>query len=173
MSPRKIASGDWSLPRSWPRGSIIDRAWRSARATKRMTALEAKLMKRVSVAMMQRHIETLIAAHVPWDTPVIRRDGIRGAQTLWREGHRELLEIVVPKVKSAWSYAVALHELGHICGRYQHSRRVMVRERWAWIWAKQNALIWTLDMEMRAGEALAWYAARQQKYDWPRRSSKL
>jgi hypothetical protein len=132
-----------------------------------MTALEAKLMKRVSVAVMQRHIEILIAAHIPFDIPIIRRDGIRGAQTLWRGSSRELLEITLPRVKSPISYAVALHELGHICGRYQRSRRVMVRERWAWAWARKNALIWTPRLERYATEALSWYAARQRHYDWP------
>ena len=41
------------------------------------------------------------------------------------------------------SYATAMHEIGHILGRYQNSRRVMVRESWAWVWARRNALMWT------------------------------
>src|SRR5262245_31749107 len=45
--------------------------------------------------------------------------------------------------------------IGHIKGRYQNRRHsLMVRERWAWQWARDNALIWTPRMEqMRAGVA--------------------
>jgi hypothetical protein len=121
---------------------------------------------------MRRHIETLITAHVPCDIPVIRRDGIRGAQTVWREDSRELLEITLPLVKSGVSYAVALHEFGHICGRYQKSRNLIARERWAWAWAKQNALAWTPRLEQYAAEALSWCAEQQWQNDQRRRRTR-
>jgi hypothetical protein len=59
---------------------------------------------------------------------------------------------------SSLSYATALHEIGHWKGRYQRSRNVIVRERWAWQWARKNALIWTRAMERDATMSL--YAAR-------------
>jgi hypothetical protein len=71
---------------------------------------------------------------------------------------REVSEIFVAPIKSAVSYVVALHEIGHVLGRHQESRRCMVRERWAWDWAKRNALVWTPVMEKHADGSLKWYA---------------
>jgi hypothetical protein len=67
-------------------------------------------------------------------------------------------EITIAPVKSVVTYAVALHEIGHIKGRHQDSRRCIVRERWAWDWAKCNALVWTPRMARCAAESLQWYA---------------
>ena len=64
---------------------------------------------------------------------------------------REIEEVYIPPVKSVISYATALHEIGHILGRFQRSGNSVIRERWAWQWAKRNALIWT--------PAMNWYAA--------------
>jgi hypothetical protein len=69
-------------------------------------------------------------------------------------------EIHTPPIKGAVSYAVALHEIGHILGRYQHSRHVFIREDWAWRWARVHALIWTPAMERHAQWALDWYRQR-------------
>jgi hypothetical protein len=54
-----------------------------------------------------------------------------------------------------------LHEIGHIKGRHQRSPDTLVRERWAWRWAKENALIWTPAMEKNCSVSLAWYEARR------------
>ena len=70
----------------------------------------------------------------------------------------EIEEICIPPIKSAISYATALHELGHILGRHQRSQHVMVRERWAWEWARRNALIWTPAMERHAEVSLVFAA---------------
>jgi hypothetical protein len=43
---------------------------------------------------------------------------------------RECDEIRIPRIKSPMSYATALHEIGHLCGRYQQSKTTLVRERW-------------------------------------------
>ena len=50
-------------------------------------------------------------------------------------------EIYITPIRSELSYAVALHELGHVLGPHQSSRCVLVRERAAWKWAKRNALV--------------------------------
>jgi hypothetical protein len=42
---------------------------------------------------------------------------------------------------------------------------VMVRERWAWRWAKRNALFWTPRMERNMNEGLQWYAPRAKAID--------
>jgi len=64
---------------------------------------------------------------------------------------------------SAISYATALHEIGHILGRHQRSPDTLVRERWAWRWAKENALIWTPAMEKHCSVSLAWYEVRRER----------
>jgi hypothetical protein len=73
---------------------------------------------------------------------------------------REFDEVCIPATKSEISYAVALHEIGHVLGKYQHSEQVMVRERWAWKWAKKNALVWTVGMTRMAKSSLSWYGVR-------------
>ena len=73
-----------------------------------------------------------------------------------------MLELWLAPVRSALSYAVALHEIGHWKGSRQNSRSVMVRERAAWQWARENALIWTDAMERCATQSLAWYEAKEQ-----------
>jgi len=56
---------------------------------------------------------------------------------------READEIRTPPIRTAISCAVALHELGHMLGRHQRSRRIIVRERRAWTWRGRIALRWT------------------------------
>jgi hypothetical protein len=77
----------------------------------------------------------------------------------------ECNEVMIPPVRSAISYAVALHEIGHLLGRYQQSKSTMVRERWAWQWARKNARLWTSGMEQRAKDSLAWYLPNAGKID--------
>jgi len=74
-------------------------------------------------------------------------------------------EIKIPRIKSEISYAVGLHEIGHVLGQHQTSKRVLVRERWAWRWARKNALIWTGRMERHARSSLDWYLPRANRID--------
>jgi len=67
---------------------------------------------------------------------------------------REIEEIQIALIRSEVSYSTALHELGHILGRHQRSRQLMVRERWAWEWARTIALAWTDRMAKNRGESL-------------------
>jgi predicted Zn-dependent protease len=50
---------------------------------------------------------------------------------------------------------VALHEIGHVLGRHQRSKRSVVRERWAWRWARANALQWDHVQERYSAACLA------------------
>jgi hypothetical protein len=68
--------------------------------------------------------------------------------------------IRAPRIKSLISYAVAMHELGHIKGRNQYSKNQIVRERWAWEWARRNAMLWTPRMERYAVASVRWYQRR-------------
>ena len=78
---------------------------------------------------------------------------------------RQWDEIKIPQIKSEISYAVGLHEIGHVLGQHQTSKRVLVRQRWAWRWARENALIWTSRMERRACSSLDWYVPRAKRID--------
>jgi hypothetical protein len=110
-----------------------------------------------TLAAMQQHVKTLTEGQditVRW----IQRPG-RG------QSAREWRETFVAPVKSPISYIVALHEIGHLLGRHQGSSRVMVRERWAWKWARQNALIWAPAFDRYVSESLDWYASRARSID--------
>jgi hypothetical protein len=110
-----------------------------------------------TIAEMRAHVLELCERHefiVNWCRRSSQAQALRMAD-----------EITIAPIRSTLSYATALHELGHLLGRHQDSRRVMVRERWAWRWARQNALIWTPTIERQMRDDLAWYAARAAKID--------
>jgi len=115
----------------------------------------------ITVEDMRRHIEQLCAAFAD-DVPIFTVKRLHQARVLTVPETGEVIEVQLPAIRSAVSYATALHEIGHINGHYQKSRSVMVRERWAWRWARDNALIWTGAMDRSAVNVLAWYEARYQ-----------
>lgn len=105
----------------------------------------------VTVLAMGQHVTALCAEHditISW---------CRRPTEAWAVIDFE--EICIPPIKSPISYATALHEIGHILGQYQRSKHEMVRERWAWQWAKRNALMWTPVMDRRADASLQYHAA--------------
>ena len=104
----------------------------------------------ISVADMVDHVKSLCRSH-----EIAIRWCLRSMQA---HALRECDEITIAPIKSVVTYAVALHEIGHILGRYQQSSDTMVRERRAWQWAKRNALIWTPRMALCAADSLQWYA---------------
>jgi len=102
---------------------------------------------------MRRHVAQLTATI---QTLPVKR--LRQAKAI-RDDDGEVLELWLAPVRSALSYATALHEIGHWKGHHRNSRNVMVRERAAWQWARKNALIWTEAMERCAAKSLAYYEA--------------
>jgi hypothetical protein len=66
-------------------------------------------------------------------------------------------EIGIAPIRSPISYCIALHEVGHILGRHQSSKKTEVRERWAWVWARAHALRWTVAMDRCANGSLDRY----------------
>ena len=62
-------------------------------------------------------------------------------------------------VKSPVTYAVALHEIGHVLGKDQSKNRLYA-EAGAWAWAVENALTWTdsmtSTMKRLLGSYLVW-----------------
>lgn len=72
----------------------------------------------------------------------------------WRKSRR----IAIRPVKSAITYAVAMHEIGHILGPRQSGCR-MDKEVGAWEWAQANAVEWTAPMDATMRRALRTYLA--------------
>ena len=107
---------------------------------------------------LHAHIEQLCRDHgILWF-----RDSARPTQN-WAV--REFEEIRTAPIRSLTSYAAAMHEIGHVLGSHQASRYVLVRETWAWRWARTHALTWTSAMEMQRQSSLAWYAQRAANLD--------
>jgi hypothetical protein len=100
---------------------------------------------------MTAHIEELCNQH-EIDIEFTRRSR-RGLQA-YAAGPFQL--ICIPPIRSAVSYATALHEIGHILGPLQWAG-VLKREEGAWRWAERNALIWTDAMERDRQRCMAWY----------------
>jgi hypothetical protein len=67
-------------------------------------------------------------------------------------------KVCVPPPSSAVKYATALHEVGHIVGGMQKGRK-LEKETGAWLWARENAIEWSDDMERRMHYALGTYFA--------------
>jgi hypothetical protein len=99
-----------------------------------------------SVADFQAHVDT-----------IAREAGVcvdyreRTAGRSWRRTRR----IRICRVRSAVTYAIALHELGHVLGR--NSGRRLDKEVQAWEWAKRHALTWTKPMRTCAARCVASY----------------
>jgi hypothetical protein len=108
----------------------------------------------LSVAKLAQYFRNLCAKediHVEWCR--------RQMQAVRSRGEMEFVRIA--PIKCVISYAVALHEVRHIKGRYQQSPRVVVRERWAWDWARRNAIIWTPPWS--ATRARRWHGTRRER----------
>jgi hypothetical protein len=103
----------------------------------------------VTVQDMRQHVLNLCARREE-----ISIEWCRRSSQAWAV--RDLNLIHIPPIRSVVTYATALHEIGHIRGQHQNSLHSIARERWAWRWAKANALLWTPRMEQDMRWALAW-----------------
>ena len=102
----------------------------------------------MNVEQMRSHVASLCEAN---EIIISAAPGGRAYSSYW------LREVFIPPVRSTRTYATALHEIGHVLGRHQLSEVVLVRERWAWEWAKRNALRWTPAMQRHAEWCLEYY----------------
>lgn len=75
-----------------------------------------------------------------------------GGGRAWRKSRH----INIRPVKSAITYAVAIHEIGHILGDKQSSYRIE-KETYAWKWAIDNAMEWTPSMQAKMKKCLSSY----------------
>lgn len=94
----------------------------------------------------EEHIEILLAQHeitVDWRERTNARS--------WRNIRKVRLE----RVRGASSYAIALHEIGHVVGP-QGGRR-LEKEAQAWRWAQENAIEWTEGMERLVARCIETY----------------
>jgi hypothetical protein len=70
--------------------------------------------------------------------------------------HRKLIQI--RPTKNTGYYVSALHEIGHIIGKFQsEGYPLLKRELYAWIYAMENALVWTETAERVMRKAMDSY----------------
>ena len=74
-------------------------------------------------------------------------------------------EIQIRPTKNTGYYVSALHEIGHIIGDNQDLVR-LGQELWAWIYARQTALVWTPTAERIMQDSM-------KSYDWQERDKNL
>lgn len=119
----------------------------------------------MNIDAMKAHIERLLAElharRQPDDDFAVSWTDDEDEAHAVRDLGGEVMELFLPSIRTAEDYATALHELGHMCGRYQNSKNQVTRERWAWHWARQQAQTWTAAMEEH--EIAALNAARINK----------
>lgn len=84
----------------------------------------------------------------------------------WRKERR----IKIRPVKSAVTYAIALHEIGHILGPRQTGTR-LCKEVGAWEWARANARVWTDAMDATMRKALLSYLKWAERSKQAKRAS--
>jgi dUTP pyrophosphatase len=105
---------------------------------------------------MRRHIEALLKRLGPNVTVVWIAWPDRARIVSDGDG---ATEVQIPRIRSDVTYAIALHELGHIFGqRQQPNYDKITHERWAWRWARENAIVWTPAMTRADAESLRTYA---------------
>src|SRR5438874_11980878 len=110
--------------------------------------------RRINISEMRWHIRALCKeAHLR------RRWCKRNAYILFDgKGATGAITLYLPPIRGQREYAIALHELGHFFGRYQLPRySVGLSEVGAWVWARENALIWTRAMRETAIRSLGTY----------------
>ena len=112
-------------------------------------------MRSVTVEEMRRHVTQLLEKHHVLYSWCAR------PSTAW--GSREIWEVQIAPIRSELSYATALHEFGHLLGAHQASRDSMVREHWAWRWARRHAIAWTPRMQKDSGRCLEFTLANRRR----------
>lgn len=76
--------------------------------------------------------------------------------------YRKTRHVKLPPIKSEITYAVALHEIGHIVGDQPRTR--IDREVAAWQWAKTYSLVWTPKMQAAAVRRLESYLVWSRRH---------
>src|SRR5262245_46798119 len=96
-------------------------------------------MSTIKVSQMREHVERTIREHGIIFRPI---KDIRQSRCFpWSGGAKPVVQFV--PVRGQVTYAIALHELGHALARQVNHPDDIVRERGAWEWARDNAIVWT------------------------------
>jgi hypothetical protein len=110
------------------------------------------------IARMRRHIADLVERYDIHCQCCRNSTQARSSRLHW--------SIRILRITDPVAYAVGLHEIGHLLGRYQDERnRTMTREVWAWKWAQATAFTWTAEMQEDKHSALEWYRPRVRNFD--------
>lgn len=107
-----------------------------------------------ATAIMHSHIESLLLRNqisVEWTAKP--GTGRARRKTKW---------VRLSPVKSEITYAIALHEIGHVLGDYPKTR--IDKEVAAWQWAKAYAVVWTPTMQDAAAKRLNKYLAWSRRH---------
>lgn len=117
-------------------------------------------VKRIDMAL---HIQELCAEH----GITVRYQSLSDSDPRYYARPSDRL-IQIRPTKNTGYYVSALHELGHILGRFQSwEKSRLTRELWAWVWARQNALVWTetADRIMRqAMDSYGWTSTQKNRW---------
>ena len=117
-------------------------------------------VKRIDMAL---HIQELCAEH----GITVRYQSLSDTDPRYYARPSDRL-IQIRPTKNTGYYVSALHELGHILGRFQSwEKSRLTRELWAWVWARQNALVWTetADRIMRqAMDSYGWTSTQKNRW---------
>ena len=120
-------------------------------------------VKRIEMAM---HVQELCAAH----GITVKYQSLNDEVPRYYAQPQSRI-IQIRPTKNTGYYVSALHEIGHIIGERQGSSiSTLTKELYAWIWARQNALVWTDTAERimrRAMDSYGW--TNRQKDIWQRR----
>jgi len=126
--------------------------------TKPLDRVASSVGSRVSKREMAEHVLRLCEEHsinIEWSA----------TRKAWAAACFELIHI--PPVRSSASYAIALHEIGHVLGPHQRTSVVLTAERGAWRWARRNALVWNDTMDRVMRRCLTFYEKRPNlRRDW-------
>ena len=92
------------------------------------------LVKRIEMAL---HVQELCANH---KIQVIYQP-LKDATPRYY-ANQKTRTICIRPTKNTGFYVSALHEIGHILGKFQ-DRSLLTKELWAWVWAREHSLVWT------------------------------
>ena len=82
-------------------------------------------------------------------------------------------EIQIRPTRKTGYYVSALHEIGHIIGDNQ-DLDLIAKELWAWIYAKETAMVWTPTAERIMRKSMDSYGWEQrEKIIWEQECAKL
>ena len=103
------------------------------------------LVKRIDMAL---HVQELCAKH----KITVSFDSLKNATPqYWANRRKNAIQI--RPTKNTGYYVSALHEIGHLIGQQQNGNLIQA-EIYAWVWAKQNAIVWTDTAERIMEKAL-------------------